>query len=121
MKKLFIIILFLGSMYLSGFLSAGQVVLLNTTDKPVEFSFKFFHEHAKQKMVISGFTLAPNEKTSFPKPKELHLAQPIKLKVRWKNDMGSSISKTFDQEDVSAHNIRLIKKDGKLSFDPGIS
>jgi len=121
MKKIIILSLFLGTLYLAGFLSATQVVLSNNTSKPVEFSFKFFHDQASQKMVISGFKLEPNETTRFPQLKDLHLAQPLKLKVNWKDDYGSSISKTFDKEDMTVQDLQLIQKNGKLTFASELS
>lgn len=116
MKKLFTIGFVLGLLYLSTMLRAGQVVLFNNTDRAVEFSFKFFHQKAKQEMVISGFQLKPREKTRFPQPKDLNLANPLKLKVRWVGDTGSAVSKTFAKNDATVHDLHLINRAGRLVF-----
>ena len=116
MKKLIIVGLMFGFLYFSGVLFASQVVLFNNTNKTVEFSFKFFHEKAKQQMVVSGFQLRPREKTRFPQPKDMNLAHPLKLKVRWVGDTGPAVSKTFDKGDAAIHDLSLVDQDGKLLF-----
>jgi len=116
MKKVAIFLAVVAAIYLFGVLSAEQVVLFNYTDKPVEFSFKFFHEQAKKKMVIPDFVLKPKEKTCFPQLKDMHLARPLKVKVKWVGDEASEISKKFDPTKDSVRELKLIQKGQVLSF-----
>ncbi len=112
MKRVFLVALFL----CSGFIVASQIELFNNTGKSVLLSFKFFHKKAKQKMVISGFQLGSQKKTCFPQAGDLHIADPIKLKVQLTNDPSSSVSKKFNRGDVQLHSFAVVKNKNKLEL-----
>lgn len=115
MKKMLMPSILSGFFLSAGILFAGQLIIFNKTKKPIGFSLKFFHNQAKQEMVIGDFNLGPNQKTSFPQSKDLHLAHPIKLKV-YNKEANSSTSMSFDKNDPSVHNISIEKHNGRLKL-----
>ena len=94
----------------------GPISLANKTNRNIEFSFKFFHPEAKQKMVISWFPLAPYTKTRFPRKEDEGRAIPLTLKVRRADDPASTIATKFLRND-DQHKINVVQRNGDLIFD----
>jgi hypothetical protein len=100
------------SIMLCSVVYAGQIAVINKTNKDVVLSLVFFHTQAQKEMKIKDFSLKSMEKTKFPQDKDRDLAQLLKLKVRTAD--GASVSMTFEKDDIEPRELEIIERDGQL-------